>query len=147
DGIAFLMPRHSALLADEMGLGKTMQAILALRLLFQERWIRTALVVCPKTLVDNWLIELKAWAPDLPVEVIAGDVDARQCSWRISTAPLKIVNYEVLCRDLDIVTGFGIHFDVVVLDEAQRIKNAGSKTAKAAKSLSRSRSWALTGTP
>jgi len=147
EGIAFLMPRHSALLADEMGLGKTMQAILAMRLLFQERWIRTALVVCPKTLVDNWVRELQAWAPDLPVEVVAGNADTRQSSWRISTAPLKIVNYEVLTRDVDIATGSGVHFDVVVLDEAQRIKNAGSKTSKAAKSLSRSRSWALTGTP
>jgi SNF2 family DNA or RNA helicase len=147
EGIAFLMPRHSALLADEMGLGKTMQAILAVRLLFQERWIRTSLVVCPKTLVDNWIRELKTWAPDLRVEVIAGDADARRSSWRISTAPLKIVNYEVLTRDVDIATGPGVHFDVVVLDEAQRIKNAGSKTSKAAKSLSRSRGWALTGTP
>jgi SNF2 family DNA or RNA helicase len=147
EGIAFLMPRHSALLADEMGLGKTMQAILALRLLFQERWIRTALVICPKTLVNNWARELKAWAPDLPVEVIAGDADARQSSWRISTAPLKIANYEVLTRDLETATSPGVYFDVVVLDEAQRIKNAGSKTSKAAKSLSRSRSWALTGTP
>jgi SNF2 family DNA or RNA helicase len=147
EGIAFLMPRHSALLADEMGLGKTMQAILALRLLFQEHLIRTALVVCPKTLVDNWMRELKTWAPDLPVEVIAGDADARQSSWRISTAPLKIVNYEVLTRDVDSATGTAIHFDVVVLDEAQRIKNAGSKTSKAAKLLPRSRSWVLTGTP
>jgi SNF2 family DNA or RNA helicase len=147
EGIAFLMPRNSALLADEMGLGKTMQAILALRLLFQERAIRTALIVCPKTLVDNWLREIKAWAPDLPLEVIAGDARAREASWRISTAPLKMVNYEVLTRDVDIATDANIHFDVVVLDEAQRIKNAASKTSKAAKSLSRSRSWALTGTP
>jgi SNF2 family DNA or RNA helicase len=147
EGIAFLMPRHSALLADEMGLGKTMQAILALRLLFQEGWIRTAIVVAPKPLVDNWVNELQTWAPDLPVEVIAGNADTRHSSWRISSAPLKIVNYEVLTRDVDIATGPGVHFDVVVLDEAQRIKNAGSKTSKAAKSLSRSRSWALTGTP
>jgi SNF2 family DNA or RNA helicase len=147
EGIAFLMPRHAALLADEMGLGKTMQAILAMRLLFQERTIRTALVVCPKTLVDNWMRELEMWAPDVPVEVIGGDANARQASWRISTAPVKIVNYEVLTRDADVATGADIHFDVVILDEAQRVKNAGSKTSKAAKSLSRSRSWALTGTP
>src|SRR5262245_22930938 len=62
EGIAFLMPRHAALLADEMGLGKTMQAILALRLLFQAGLIRRALVVCPKPLVHNWSRELRTWA-------------------------------------------------------------------------------------
>jgi SNF2 family DNA or RNA helicase len=57
------------------------------------------------------------------------------------------VNYELLTRDADLVADEGVHFDVVVLDEAQRIKNRNSKTAQAARSLNRDRSWALTGTP
>ena len=73
EGIAFLMPRHAALLADEMGLGKTAQAILALRLLFHQGLIRTALIVCPKPLVHNWARELKMWAPDVPFETFEGD--------------------------------------------------------------------------
>jgi SNF2 family DNA or RNA helicase len=147
EGIAFLMPRHAALLADEMGLGKTMQAILALRLLFHSGLIRRALVVCPKPLVTNWSRELRMWAEDIPCEVVGGDGESRRASWLVSNCPLKLVNYEMLTRDADVLADQRVRFDVVVLDEAQRIKNRSSKTARVARSLHRDRSWALTGTP
>src|SRR5262249_21352014 len=157
EGIAFLMPRQAALLADEMGLGKTVQTIIALRLLFQAGLIQRALLVCPKPLVNNWSRELRTWAEDIPFEVIGGDLRARRAGWLVSNCPLKLVNYELLTRDADLVappvspseggdTG-GVRFDVVVLDEAQRIKNRESKTAQVVRSLHRQRSWALTGTP
>jgi SNF2 family DNA or RNA helicase len=147
EGIAFLMPRHAALLADEMGLGKTIQTILALRLLLQAGLVRRALLVCPKPLVFNWCRELRGWADDLPFEVIGGDLAARRAAWRVSTAPFKIVNYEVLTRDAEMACDGSVHFDLVILDEAQRVKNRESKTAQVVRSLRRSRSWALTGTP
>jgi SNF2 family DNA or RNA helicase len=147
EGIAFLMPRHAALLADEMGLGKTMQAILSLRLLFQAGLICNALLICPKPLVPNWCKELRMWAADLPFEVIGGDVDARRSAWQVSNCPLKLVNYEILTRDAALVRSESVRFDVVVLDEAQRIKNRNAKTAQVVRSLRRERSWALTGTP
>jgi SNF2 family DNA or RNA helicase len=147
EGIAFLMPRHAALLADEMGLGKTAQAIIALRLLLHAGLIGNSLLVCPKPLVHNWSHELRSWAPDLPFEVIAGDLPTRRAAWLVSNCPLKLVNYEILTRDADILGDTRLHFDLVVLDEAQRIKNRGSKTADVVCSLHRSRSWALTGTP
>jgi SNF2 family DNA or RNA helicase len=147
EGVAFLMPRHSALLADEMGLGKTIQTILALRLMLQAGLVRQALLVCPKPLVYNWCRELRIWAEDLPFEVIGGTLATRRAAWTVSSAPLKIVNYEMLTRDAEIVNDDRITFDLVILDEAQRIKNRESKTAQAARSLRRSRSWALTGTP
>jgi SNF2 family DNA or RNA helicase len=147
EGIAFLMPRHAALLADEMGLGKTMQAILALRLLFHAELIQRALVVCPKALVSNWTRELRTWADDVPCEVIGGDAAARRASWLVSNCPLKLVNYELLTRDAIHAAHPTVAFDVVVLDEAQRIKNRESKTAHVVRSLRRTRSWALTGTP
>lgn len=146
-GIAFLMPRHAALLADEMGLGKTVQVLLALRLLFHGGFIRRALVVCPKPLVINWTRELRTWAPDVPFEVIGGDTDARRASWQVSNCPLKLVNYELLTRDVGLAADERVRFDVVVLDEAQRIKNHSSKTAQAVRRLRRDRSWAMTGTP
>jgi SNF2 family DNA or RNA helicase len=146
-GIAFLMPRHAALLADEMGLGKTVQVIVALRLLFHAGLIRRSLVVCPKPLVINWTRELRTWAPDLPFEVIGGDTDARRAAWRVSNSPLKLVNYELLTRDAAEVSDEAVRFDVVVLDEAQRIKNREAKTAQAMRGLHRERSWAMTGTP
>jgi SNF2 family DNA or RNA helicase len=147
EGIAFLMPRQAALLADEMGLGKTMQAILALRLLFQAGLAGRALIVCPKPLVNNWCRELRTWSDDLPFEVIGGDAASRRAGWLVSNCPLKLVNYELLTRDTDILADESVRFDVVVLDEAQRIKNRESKTARAVRSLRRERSWALTGTP
>ena len=147
EGIAFLMPRHAALLADEMGLGKTMQTILALRLLFHAGLVRRALLVCPKPLVNNWSRELRTWADDLPFEVIGGDADARRACWLVSNCPLKVVNYELLTRDAALAADERLRFDVVVLDEAQRIKNRESKTAQAVRGLHLERSWALTGTP
>jgi SNF2 family DNA or RNA helicase len=147
EGIAFLMPRHAAILADEMGLGKTVQTLLALRLMFHTAMIRNALLVCPKPLVNNWMRELRTWAPDLPFEVIAGDASARRFGWSGSKCPLKLVNYELLTRDAELAADESVRFDVVVLDEAQRIKNRESKTAQAVRSLHRDRSWALTGTP
>jgi SNF2 family DNA or RNA helicase len=147
EGIAFLMPRHAALLADEMGLGKTMQTILALRLLFHAGLIRRALLVCPKPLVTNWSRELRLWADDVPFEVIGGDAATRRAGWLVSNCPLKLVNYELLTRDADLAADERVQFDVVVLDEAQRIKNRESKTARVVRGLHRQRSWALTGTP
>ncbi len=147
EGIAFLMPRHAALLADEMGLGKTIQTILALRLMFHTGMISKVLLVCPKPLVNNWARELRLWAKELPFEVIGGDTEARRTGWMVSNCPLKLVNYEVLTRDVDIVEDERVRFDVVVLDEAQRIKNRESKTAQVVRGLHRDRSWALTGTP
>jgi SNF2 family DNA or RNA helicase len=146
-GIAFLMPRHAALLADEMGLGKTVQSILALRLLLHGGMIRRALLVCPKPLVINWTRELRTWAEDVPFEVIGGDTAARRGAWLVSNCPLKLVNYELLTRDAEFVADERVRFDVVLLDEAQRIKNRASRTAEVVRSIRRERSWALTGTP
>jgi SNF2 family DNA or RNA helicase len=147
EGIAFMMPRHGALLADEMGLGKTAQAILAMRLMFHQGIIRRGLVVCPKALVHNWARELRMWAPDIPFETIEGEPDRRRTTWLISNCPLKLVNYETLTRDGELACDERVQFDVVVLDEAQRIKNKESKTAQTVRALNRARSWALTGTP
>ena len=147
EGIAFLMPRQGALLADEMGLGKTAQAILALRLLFHQGEIRNGLVVCPKPLMHNWARELKMWAPDIPFETFDGDPDQRRTTWFVSNCPLKLLNYETLTRDAELVADHRVYFDVVVLDEAQRIKNKESKASQVVREIKRNRSWALTGTP
>ncbi len=146
-GIAFLMPRFHALIADEMGLGKTVQVIVALRLLFQAGLIQNTLIVCPKPLVTNWSRELRLWAPDMPFEVLTGDTEERQAMWQVSNCPVKLVNYELLTRDASLIADEKVKFDIVVLDEAQRIKSHDSKTAQVVRSLKRDRSWAMSGTP
>ncbi len=153
EGVAFLYPRHAAILADEMGLGKTMQAITAIRLLLCRGEVGSVLLVCPKPLVTNWQREFAAWAPEIPVLVIEGNQERRRWLWNLPDAPVKIANYELLCRDADVfnpISGEGAgppRFDLAVLDEAQRIKNRSSTTNQVVCSLPRRRSWALTGTP
>lgn len=144
DGAEFLSVRQGALLADEMGLGKTVQAATAIRALIAPRGGR-ALVVCPTSLVSNWLKELRVWTPDLSVRALRGDARDRLA---VLSLPVHIViaSYEQVRlhqRELARLA----RFEVVVLDEAQRIKNRHSLTAHACKSIPRQRSWALTGTP
>lgn len=147
DGMAFLMPRHGAILADEMGLGKSMQAISSLRLLIHSGQARQVLVVCPKGLVSNWARELSEWAPELVVAVVEGDPTRRCWQWKLEGVPVKVANYEAVVRDREMIEELGLSFDLVVLDEAQRIKNRSSNTHSAIGALRRGRSWALTGTP
>ena len=150
-GIAFLYPRLQAILADEMGLGKTMQAITTIRLLLRRRELRSVLLICPKPLVTNWQREFELWAPEIPVYAISGPRERREWQWNLADVPVKIANYESLVRDKDLVVGdakgTGIPFDLVALDEAQRIKNRNSSTSQVVRSITRRRSWALTGTP
>ncbi len=147
EGIAFLYPRYAAILADEMGLGKTMQSITTIRLLLHAGELRTVLLICPKPLVTNWQREFHLWAPEVPLTVIEGDQARRHWQWRLPDSPVKIANYELLHRDREVLGEPGLHFDLVVLDESQRIKNRSSTTSQIVRSISRSRNWALTGTP
>ncbi len=147
EGIAWLFSQKQALLADEMGLGKTMQTITAIRLLLRGGQIRRVLLVCPKPLIPNWQREFKAWAEELPITVLEGDGPRRRMLWQMP-APILLVNYELMVRDwADMLDDEKPKFDLVVLDEAQRIKNRDSCTSETARSIPRKRSWALTGTP
>ena len=146
DGVAFLFPRELAILADEMGLGKTMQAITAIRMLLLARQLRNVLLICPKPLVSNWVREFSTWAPEIPVTVIEGDSNKRNWIWKQHNAPVRIANYELLMRDQHILDDPDTQFDLVMLDEAQRIKNKNSTTAQIVRALPRTRSWALTAT-
>ena len=147
-GIAWIFAQQSALLADEMGLGKTMQAITAIRLLLRAGQIRRILMVCPKPLIPNWQREFKLWAEEIPVTTIEGDANRRKMIWQIPGSTVLLANYELVVRDF-----MAMHeddqpiFDLVVLDEAQRIKNRDSVTAKMIHSIPRKRSLCMTGTP
>ncbi len=148
-GIKWLYDRENALLADEMGLGKTMQAIIAARLLWREERVNQILVVCPKTLISTWQTELAKWWPAVTgnIKIIGTD---RLFDLRLSTRNItvKIINYESLAReDAGELQKEAYTHDLVIIDEAQRIKNADSKTAQAVKAIRAEKRWALTGTP
>ena len=146
EGVSFLLQSGGALLADEMGLGKTVQASVALDLLLaKERTIERALIVAPASLVPNWMEELARWAPSLTVRRADGGATNRQALYMLPV-PVLVCSYEQLRADALERIPAGT-FDIVVLDEAQRIKNPDSTTALACRILSRKRSWALSATP
>ncbi len=148
EGVAFLYSRFAGILADEMGLGKTMQAITTIRMLLCSGEARNVLLVCPKPLVSNWKKEFELWAPEIPISIVQGNSSRRQWQWeQTSDVPVTIANYELVLRDELVVTDEDRHFDLVVLDEAQRIKNKASSTSRVIRRIPRTRSWALTGTP
>ena len=114
-----------------MGLGKTMQAITAVRLLLHAGEMRSVLLVCPKPLVTNWQREFALWAPELPLAVIEGDPQRRSWQWQLPDVPVKIANYEAAVpRSRAGGRARDLQFDLVVLDEAQRIKNRASATSQ-----------------
>jgi SNF2 family DNA or RNA helicase len=147
EGIAFLYPRYQAVLADEMGLGKTMQAITAVRLLVHHGHLRRTLLVCPKPLVTNWQREFARWAPELTVTVLEGSPARRQWLWQRLNDAVTIANYETVVRDGRELCDREGNYDLVILDEAQRIKNRSNITNQIASAIPTARSWALTGTP
>ena len=147
DGIAYLYPRHEAVLADEMGLGKTMQTVVTLRLLAHQGLVRRALLVCPKPLVSNWRREFTQWAPELPVTIMEGSQSQRQWLWNNAEQGVLIANYELIVRDRELAVNVPTPFDLMIIDEAQRIKNRAGATHESICEIPRHRSWALTGTP
>ena len=148
EGVAWLFARQAGLLADEMGLGKTMQAIVTIRMLLRAGQARRVLIICPKPLIPNWQRELATWAEEIPVAVVEGRQEKRDLMWHAPQLPVLLCNYEVMARDFaDRPEEELPRFDTVLLDEAQRIKNRDSTTAKAARSIPRRRSYLLTGTP
>ena len=148
DGVNALSSSRRLLLADDMGLGKTLQAIAALRILRARREVGACLVAAPAGLLEQWRRELAKWAPDLSAIIIRGSASDRGWQWA-SEKDVTLVSYDTLRSDLGGGARTPMHrkvWDVVVADEAQRIKNR-NETSAALKRLPRRRSWALTGTP
>lgn len=145
EGVSFLYNAESGLLADEMGLGKTVQVAVALRLLMRSGLARRALVVVPVPLLLNWQRELEKWAPELSVRTVTGRAVERRTLYMLPVSVL-LVAYDTLRDDVMDLPPEET-FDLVVLDEAQRIKNSSSRTALACRLVPRTRSWALSATP
>ena len=123
------------ILADDMGLGKTVQTLAHLLVEKREgRLDRPCLVVCPTSVVPNWLAEAARLAPELRVVSLHGPDRAQRFS-EIENADLVVTTYALLPRDVEHLLPVDWH--VVVLDEAQAIKNAAAKTTRAACRLTR----------
>ena len=134
----------AVLLADDMGLGKTVQAIAAIERLHAAGEAQRVLVVAPAGLLAHWRRELRRFAPDLSAIRVTEPVSDRAWQWR-SDHTVHIAGYETVRNDQHAARATS--WDVVVLDEAQRIKNRDAAVSRACKLLPRRRAWALTGTP
>ncbi len=135
----------SGILADDMGLGKTAQAIAHLLTeKAQGRMDRPSLVVLPTSLVFNWKTELARFAPSLSVLVLHGS-ERKQEFDTIPQHDLVLTTYPLLWRDAGALMSYEYHY--LLLDEAQYVKNAGSKSAQAIRQLRTRHRLCLTGTP
>lgn len=144
EGMLHLAFTERALLADEMGLGKTIQAIAACALLKRLGRAQRVLVVTPASLKGEWEDQIRQFT-DLPTRLVFGNAAARRAAYE-DGAFFTIVNYEQMIRDASDVNE-RFRPDVVVLDEAQRIKNWNTRTARAIKQLRSRYAFVLTGTP
>lgn len=146
EGMLHLAFTERALLADEMGLGKTIQAIAACALLRRLGQARRVLVVTPVSVKGEWDEQIRRFTP-LPFQIVDGARAQRLGAYAHAQAPFfTLVNYEQVRTDaLEINTR--LRPDIVVLDEAQRIKTWNSLTAQAVKRLQSRYAFVLTGTP
>lgn len=134
------------ILADDMGLGKTLQVIAHILSRKEAGEKGTTLVVCPASLVYNWMSELARFAPGLKAAAVVGPKAARRAL--IGDAmpyDMLVTSYDLLRRDVEDYEP--VTFLRVVLDEAQYVKNPRTQVARAAKCLDASHRLALTGTP
>jgi SNF2 family DNA or RNA helicase len=143
EGALFAVRAGRALIGDEMGLGKTIQAIAAAEILARHFGLTKVLVICPTSLKYQWQSEILRFA-GRESHVIAGGRAQRQQEYARSDF-CKITNYEKLQPDLDLIAGWAP--DLVIVDEAQRVKNWNTIAARALKRIDSPYAVVLTGTP
>ena len=146
-GAEWLSGQRGAILADDMGLGKTVQVIAAMRLLFNRATLRSALVVCPKGLVATWERELGRWAPELGVAILTPPAQIREDAWKAlaGRSHVLLTNYEQLRHPPAVLRKNAP--DLIVADEAHRLRNRDARVTSGSFQLKPGRFWALTGTP
>ncbi|MFO0840265.1 MAG: DEAD/DEAH box helicase [Phycisphaerae bacterium] len=143
DGIAFAVGAGRAILADDMGLGKTIQGIGVAELLRREAGIRRVLVVCPASLKSQWRSEIQRFS-DAGCQLVQGGAAERAGQYG-NDCFLTICNYEQVLRDILAIER--VTWDLIILDEGQRIKNWEALTSRVIKGLRSRFALVLSGTP
>ncbi len=142
-GALFAAKAGRCLIADDMGLGKTIQAIAAAEILANTAGIERVLVVSPTSLKHQWKQEIEKFS-DRDATVVEGLI-ARRAKLYQTDSFYKLTNYDVVHRDLEAIGRW--RPDMIILDEAQRIKNWQTRTAQSVKRLDSQFALVLTGTP
>jgi len=144
EGIRFALHKPAALIGDEMGLGKTLQAITLATLKKEIFGFKKVLVVTLASIKEQWKREIERFT-DEPALIVSGPATERQRIYTEDPTFFKITNYEAVRRDILAIQR--MKPDLVILDEAQRIKNFTTKTAETIKAIPRTHALVLTGTP
>lgn len=144
-GVLFAVRAGRCILADDMGLGKTLQAIVSTEVLRNQFNINTAIIICPTSLKYQWKTEIEKFTGNKNVCVVEGQILARKKIYSSTTADYLIVSYQMASNDFIYLNN--MEADVLILDEAQRIKNWKTKTAAAIKRIKTTYAFVLTGTP
>ena len=144
DGIAFAAGAGRAILADDMGLGKTIQGIGVAEMLRREAGISRVLVICPASLKSQWANEVEKFS-NHSCQIVLGAVAERPAQYMNDEHFFTICNYEQVLRDIQAIER--VPWDLIVLDEGQRIKNWEAKTTQTVKGLKSKYALVLTGTP
>ncbi len=143
EGALFAVSAGRTLIGDEMGLGKTIQAIAAAEILARHFGVSKVLVICPTSLKYQWQSEIARFA-GRESRVLTGGRVQRQKDYALDDF-CKITNYEKLKSDLELITFWAP--ELVIVDEAQRVKNWNTIAAKALKRIDSPYAIVLTGTP
>ena len=143
DGIAFALGAGRAVIADDMGLGKTIQGIGVAELLSQDINISRVLVVCPASLKSQWRLEINRFT-DRSCQLVVGSAQERVAQYNTPYF-FTICNYEQVLRDIMPIEK--TKWDLIIIDEGQRIKNWEAKTSQTIKALKSPFALVLSGTP
>ena len=147
EGALFAVRASRVLIGDDMGLGKTVQAIAAMEILARHFDVTRVLVICPTSLKYQWQSEILRFSGrqgENAARIINGGRAQRQNDYRLDDF-CKITNYEKLRPDLDLIASWAP--DLVIVDEAQRVKNWNTIAARALKRIDSPYAIVLTGTP
>jgi SNF2 family DNA or RNA helicase len=143
DGIAFAVGRGRAVIADDMGLGKTIQGIGVSELLAQDAAVSKVLIICPASLKSQWRTEIERFT-SRDCQLILGTAGERAEQYD-NDCFFTVCNYEQVLRDINTIEQ--VKWDLIILDEGQRIKNWETKTSQTIKALKSPFALVLTGTP
>ncbi|MBN1510517.1 MAG: DEAD/DEAH box helicase [Phycisphaerae bacterium] len=143
DGVAFAVGAGRAVLADDMGLGKTIQGVGAAELLAREAGISKVLIVCPASVKSQWRSEILRFS-NRSCQVVLGSARERLRQYE-NDCFFTVCNYEQVLRDIGAIER--VRWDLIVLDEGQRIKNWETQTSRVIKGLRSPFALVLSGTP
>lgn len=143
DGIGFAVGAGRAVLADDMGLGKTVQGLGVAELLSQDADISKVLIICPASLKSQWRLEIRRFT-DRNCQLVLGSAHERAEQYD-GPCFFTVCNYEQVLRDINAIER--TQWDLIILDEGQRIKNWEAKTSQTIKALKSPFALVLTGTP